>query len=117
MIRISKMGTFVIALHRMWKCTIFNPKYHRYKWKQVITHVNSKLPEKRIQGDRWNIYKDKQNEDFAVDTELAFEMVRLRLVYSDDLQEFDRSPRCTFTNCPYGARNKEKIVGNFPKTQ
>ena len=80
---------------------------------RVITRANSKQSDKEYRWDRWNSYKGKGNKDFAIDKEAAFERIRLRVVYNEEIQDFDKLTKCAIAKCPYGTKDKERIMGEL----
>ena len=74
--------------------------------------VNSKRS-KRKQKIRRNSNKEKE-DDFAINKELSFGGIRLGLVYTDEIEDFERHYKCTPTNCTYG---KEGEKANWPFTE
>ena len=85
----------------------------KYDWKQTIMHVNSKHTDKDFRKNRWYNFKEKGDKDFAIDKEIAFDRVRLNLEFNEETQEFDKFPKCTFSNCPYETIDKERILRSY----
>ena len=65
--------------------------------------------------NRLSSFEEKGNKEFAIDKEIAFDRVRLRLEYNEEIQDFDNFHKCIFAKCPYGTVAKERILRHFPK--
>ena len=103
------------ATQKIWTCMICKEEFQKYDWKQITMHVNSKHTDKEFRKNKWNNFKEKGNKDFAIDKEIAFDRVRLKLEFNDETQEFDKILKCTFPNCSYETMDKERILGHLPK--
>ena len=103
------------ATLKIWTCMICKEEFQKYDWKQITMHVNSKHTDKEFRKNKWNNFKEKGNKDFAIDKEIAFNRVRLKLEFNDETQEFDKILKCTFPNCSYETMDKERILGHLPK--
>ena len=104
-----------IATGEMRKCTICNLKLHKYNWKQIMTHVDSKHSNKGNSKIDWIVTYGKKNIFFPIGKELAFGGMRLRMVYNEDIHYFDKLPKCTSVYCPYETKDNERILGHLPK--
>ena len=79
---------------------------------QCVLMTNTPI---KITGNRRYSFKEKGGEEFAIDKEIAFDRVRLRLEFNEETQDFDKFPKCTFINCPYETIEKERILGHLSK--
>ena len=75
---------------------------------QCVLMTNTPI---KITGNRRYSFKEKGGEEFAIDKEIAFDRVRLRLEFN----RLRQIPKCTFVNCPYETIEKERILGRLPK--
>ena len=65
--------------------------------------------------NKWHSFKEKGNKEFAIDKEIAFDRVRLRLEFNEETQDFDKFLKYTLVNCPYETMDEERILGHLPK--
>ena len=115
-IYISPKWKYTLQRNRkMWTCMICAAKFQKYDWEQITTHVNSKHTDKDLRKNKRNRFKEKGNKEFAIDKEIAFDRVRLKLEFNEETQDFDKFPKCTFMDCPYDTIDKERILGHLPK--
>ena len=114
-IYISNGNIHYDATDKVWTCVICRAKFQKYDWEQIAMHVNSKHTDRELGKNKRYSFKEKGNKEFAIDKEIAFDRVRLKLEFNDENQDFGKILKCTFADCTYETIDKERALGHLPK--